>query len=115
MSYIVVKITRDRWFWPVLKVTTVTEKPSEESAKQYITEYIMAIYERRINSKIKMGPYSRVYVPELRTVTREGLKRLQAAAKASVTVRRRRAAAKAAKTRAARAARIQCESRCDLG
>lgn len=100
MSKFVVIVHRDRWFRPVLKITVEARFLSTAQASSYITKRVMALYEKR--SKRRRSVWTRMTVYDFRIVDEVGLKRLQAAAKASVTLRRRRAAKKAAATRAKR-------------
>lgn len=105
----VVSVDRDRWYQPKLTVTVLARVPSERAGERFITSKVMEAYARRCKSKFGRMPSMRV--KEMRLVDELGLKRLQAAAKASVTLRRRRAAKRAAATRAKnRAAKAQCNT-----
>jgi hypothetical protein len=96
-KFIVVSIHRNRWFWPTLKVVDEARVSSAAAGEKFITQRVMNAYKKRMDGK--KGAYISIRVKEYRVVDATGLKRLQAAAKASVTLRRRRAAKKAAATR----------------
>lgn len=106
-KFIVVSIHRDRFIWPKLSIVVEAHVSSESAGMKFITQKVMASYEKR--QRGKWGRWSTMTVCNYRVVDAEGFKRLRAAAKASATIRRRRAAKKAAVTRAknrAAAARI---------
>lgn len=98
-KHIVVSVKRDRWFWPKLTITVEARVTSESAGQKFITKQVMDAYAKR-GGKV----YVRIKVKDYRVVDEAGLRRLRAAAKASVTIRRRRAAKKAAVTRAKRKA-----------
>lgn len=101
-KHIVVSIHRDRWFWPKLSIVVETRVKSKAAAQAFIVSQVMAAYEKRSGKR-----WISCRVKDFRVVDELGLKRLQAAAKASATIRRRRGAKKAAATRAKlKAARI---------
>ncbi len=97
MNHFVVIVHRDRYFWPKLTLSVVKRCKTPAAGDAYITQCIMALYEKRCRGKF--SPHSSMRVQEFRVVDETGLKRLQAACKASVTVRRRRAAKKAVQTK----------------
>lgn len=101
MKNIVVSIKRDRYCQPKLTIVVEARVSSESAARKFVTEQIMAFFEKR---RGKHRNWMRV--KDFRIVDEVGLKRLQAAAKASVTLRRKRAAKKAAATRAKNKARL---------
>lgn len=102
MSKYVVSIHRDRYTHPVLKIVVEAKVRHEVEGQAFITTQIMAAYEKRCRGKL--SKYSSMRIKEYRVVDEAGLKRLLAAAKASVTLRRKRAAQKAAETRRKNAA-----------
>lgn len=97
-KFYVVSVNRDCWRYPKLTIVIEAHVASRAEGKRFITEKVMSAFEKRLRGK--MGRWPSVRIKDLRIVDDVGLKRLQAAAKASVTVRRKRAAKKAAATRA---------------
>lgn len=93
----VVSIHRDRWSRPKLTINIEARVPSVAAGERFIAEQVMAAYSKRIRAKL--GRWASMRIVEFRVVDEQGLKRLMAAAKASVTIRRRLAAKKAAATR----------------
>lgn len=103
-SYVVI-VHRDRYSWPKLTITVEGRFKTEVAADRYVSRRLRAMFEKRRGGHFGRWPSMRVF--DFRAVDLDGLKRLQAAAKASKTIRRKRAAQKAAKTRARnRAARM---------
>jgi len=96
-KHIVVSVRRDRYFRPKLTIVVEGRCSSQAAAERFITGLIMAAYAKR--SGKKFGRFASMRVFNYRVVDELGLKRLSAAAKASVTIRRRMAAKKAAETR----------------
>jgi len=93
----VVSIDRKGWRNPKLTVTVLFVTMQTSAAKRFMTDLVMAGYEKRVRGR--MSQYSSMRIKEYRIVDDEGLKRLRAAAKGSITRRRRIAAKKAAATR----------------
>jgi hypothetical protein len=98
MNHYVVIVHRDRYSWPKLHITVEHVCKTESAAEKFITNRLRALYDKRSRGHFGRWPSMRVF--DFRVVDAVGLRRLQAAAKASVTIRRQRAAQKAAKTRA---------------
>jgi len=94
--YYVVTVLRDCFSHPKLTVVIETLVSSVAGGERFIARALM----KRFKSKDVRTPYPRIAVKDWRVVDVDGLKRLRAAAKASVTLRRKRAAKKAAATRA---------------
>lgn len=97
MSHIVVIVHRDRWSWPKLTITVEGRFKTPAAADRFITRQLRAQFERRRGKHWSRWNTMRIH--DYRIVDAEGLTRLRAAAKASVTIRRKRAAVKAAATR----------------
>jgi len=97
-KHIVVSIERKGYRYPKLTIVVHTQATTAAAARRIITDKIMAGYDKRCRGT--MREYSSMRIKEYRVVDELGLKRLLAAAKASVTIRRKRAAKKAAATRA---------------
>lgn len=98
MSFVVVSVDRDRYYYPKLTIVVEARVSSAAAGEQFITAQVMRLYEKR--RKGKFAKFSSMRVKEFRVVDEVGLRRLQAAAKASVTIRKKRAAKRAAETRA---------------
>lgn len=97
MNHYVVIIHRDRYYWPKLTISVQARVKTPSAGQAFITRCIMSAYAKRCRGKFSQ--HSSMRVAEYRVVDAVGLKRLQAAAKASATVRRRRAAKKAVQTK----------------
>lgn len=95
MNNIVVSIHRDTWSRPKLTITVEARLGTQATAQEFITRKVMEAYDARTGKRFKY-----IKVKDYRVVDEVGLRRLQAAAKASATIRRKRAAKKAAATRA---------------
>ena len=96
-KHFVVSVRRDRYFQPKLTIVVEARVSSAAAGERFITRLIMEAYAKR--SGKKFGRFASMRVFNYRIVDEQGLKRLYAAAKASVTLRRKRAAKKAAETR----------------
>lgn len=97
MSIFVVIVHRDRWSWPRLTLTVEGRFKTREAADLYITNRLRATFDKRRGRHWSRWNSMRIH--DFRVVDAVGLKRLQAAAKASVTIRRKRAAQKAVQTK----------------
>ncbi|SRR5579885_1141934 len=96
-THYVVIVHRDRYYWPKLRISVQARVKTQAAGERFITRWIMSQYAKRCRGKF--SAHSSMRVAEFRVVDAQGLKRLQAVAKASATVRRRRGAKKAAITR----------------
>lgn len=90
----VVSVERKGYFWPRLIVERVLSVVNRTTAEAFITTKVMDAYNKYKETRRSIP------ITNYRIVDDEGLKRLRAAAKASVTLHRRRAAKKGAITRA---------------
>lgn len=97
-QYIVAIVHRDCWSWPKLTITVEGRFKTPSAADSFISKRLRAIYEKRRGRHWSKWNSMRIF--DFRVVDAQGLKRLQAAAAASRTVRRKRAALKGAITRA---------------
>lgn len=98
-EHIVVSLQRHGYSWPRLVVTVEARVSSATAAERFVIDEVLKAYAKRtgrtrVTCKVK----------DMRVVDELGLKRLLAAAKASVTIRRKRAAKKGILTRARNAA-----------
>lgn len=95
-KHIVVSIRRDSYRWPVLSLIIQGHCFSKSAAEKLVTKLVMEAYLKRAGLR---GRQPRMHILDYRVVDVDGYKRLQAAAKASKTIRRKRAAKKGAETR----------------
>jgi hypothetical protein len=84
--YYVVTVHRDRFYKPKLKVIIEARVFSAAAGERLITAKVMKTFHNRVFR----GPSPYIPVKDWRVVDANGLKRLQSAAKASVTRRRKR-------------------------
>lgn len=96
-KHYVVAIERKGFCFPRLKIVVLAKGVSPAAGRRFITDTIMAAYDKKIKGTVRQ--WASIRINEYRVVDEKGLKRLNAAAKASVTLARRRAAKKAAATR----------------
>ncbi len=87
------------------KIVMEIEVASTQDGHAYVTEQVMKQFAKRRGKR-----WSSIRVKDFRVVDEVGLKRLRAAAKASVTISRKRAAKKAAVTRAKNKAAMQARA-----
>lgn len=93
-----IAVRRDRYLRPKLIIDIIDTFKSPVLAARALSQLVMEIYHRR-RPRFR-GPRPLIPVHDYRVVDEAQLKYLQAAAKASVTRRRRQGAKKAAITRA---------------
>jgi hypothetical protein len=94
----VVAIERKGYRYPKLTVVVLAQVASVTAGRRYITDLIMSTFDK-VSRGRRMRQYPRMSIKDYRVVDEKGLRRLRAAAKASITLARRRAAKKAAATR----------------
>ena len=98
-NHIVVSIKRFGYCRPRLTIVVEAHVSSALAGEKFIAAQVLAGYQKRRNGKF-YNDTGTMRVKDYRVVDEKGLKRLYAAAKASVTIRRKMAAKKAAGTRA---------------
>jgi hypothetical protein len=104
-KFFVVAINRGTYGHNGFKVNVIREVASTAAGRAIIREMVLTEYEKRQSAFRRGSSWNRkvhVRMDDLRVVDEVGLKRLHAAAKADKTRLRKKAAQKAAKTRASR-------------
>ena len=86
----VVSVNRNGWSWPKLSIVILGTCSTPAAADAFINRHLRRLYEKRRGGRF--SKYSSMRVSDFRVVDAAGLKRLYAAAQASVTIRRKRAA-----------------------
>jgi|SRR5579871_1082528 len=96
-THYVVSVRRDRYSWPKLHIVIEARVKTPAAGDRFINRKLRELFDKRANCR--WSRWNTMRVQDFRVVDVEGLKRLQAAAKASATIRRKRGAKKAAITR----------------
>jgi hypothetical protein len=96
-KHFVVAIERKGFRFPKLTIVVLAQGVTPAAGRRFITDTIMAAYDKKVKGTVRQ--WASIRIKEYRVVDEKGLKRLRAAAKASITLSRRRAAKKAAATR----------------